>query len=319
MITNKTTAAFLFVFSAFSGSTISAEVTTVDDDFEFMLGNLPGMGSRPPDIGSNVDGGSVFTNYIKARKDGEFFLLWQAVIDGSSLTGFRWCRDLDFSDISDDATDGSMVGYSAKCLGGPIASTDLTSCTATTATQPSSSNVRPLTADDFNDTNSLSMVYITQSNIFEGEYHSNANDWIVRFWDDGRPTSLEIDWMTSKSFSFSSNGKQTWISATELACLLGDDVSGFTPKAFTEIYKEVLAKTLGTNSTTSTDSVDDEADGGGSESDQGDVDGVDEAAGPSTSNEPSSNDGGESGAPPNNGRRLSISAIPGIVLKLFGW
>ena len=37
---------------------------------ESMLSSLPGMGSSLPVLGFNIDGGSVFSNYVKARKDG---------------------------------------------------------------------------------------------------------------------------------------------------------------------------------------------------------------------------------------------------------
>lgn len=323
------------LLSAFAGATAAA-----DEFDESALEVLPGMGSPPPVLGSNVDGGSVFANYISARKGGQFFLLWQAVIGGTGLVGLRWCGDLSFSDVvgaGENDSPAGMAGYTARCLGASLdVDADLSACAA----QQSSDTNSPLTPNEFNDTNSLAAIYVLQSNVFEGEYQSHANSWVARFWDDGRPAMLEIDWDTrgrgkhpSKS-SWSANGKQTWITINEAACLLKNNVDSFNPEAFSVIYEEVLAKSTADPIT----AVDEAGDTTSTES-KTKEEGQENAAG-----NPAENAGGSEGAPAvegifgsdeqgsqqqdnedvdensaaSNGRRLSIAVVQGIFSQLFG-
>lgn len=248
MLFNSKTAAILY--SALVSSSVAAEGLD-----EATLDSLPGIGSAPPNIGKNINGGSVFANYLNASKDGQFFLRWEATtIGGAHLLGLRWCGHLEFGDIenSTNAADRSLsvfsessnfpiVGYTARCVGASLGE-DIEPC--------ESQSTEALTSESFGGTESLTTVFVPQINAFEGEYHSNTNDWIVRFWDSGSPTMFEIDWKTSTekadaaTGSWSSNGMQTLIPAETMACLLNKTVEDFTPEMFDSIYEEVLARTM---------------------------------------------------------------------------
>ena len=77
---------------------------------EQLYGNLVSTTALP---GYNVQGGSVFTNYVNAVNDGQFFYLET----GSSVyekpgtepiigTGLTWCSDLTSSDFSNSSIIG---------------------------------------------------------------------------------------------------------------------------------------------------------------------------------------------------------------------
>ena len=196
---------------------------------EAALANLPGMGSPPSVVGKNLDGGSVFKNYLAASAEGQFFLRWEATIAGTRLLGLRWCSHLDFDGLGDVPGTGisssQPVGYTAKCVGASLEH-DAGHCES-----PPSAALSP---EPFNDTNSLSTVFLSQINGFQGEYHSNTNNWIARFWDSGSPSMFEMYWKTATekadaaTDSWSANGLEKWISAETMACLLNRRAGDFT-------------------------------------------------------------------------------------------
>lgn len=81
---------------------------------------VPGFGSAAPVIGTNVDGGSVLTNFFNANQGGQFF--WMVTGHAqyekpSSLpvvyNAGIWCSDLTFTDFES----GIMpMGYTGHCL-----------------------------------------------------------------------------------------------------------------------------------------------------------------------------------------------------------
>ena len=69
--------------------------------------------------GYNVQGGSVFTNFVNALNDGQFFYLGTGTVvyekPGTEPiigTGLTWCSDLTFSDLSNS----SNIGYAVRCI-----------------------------------------------------------------------------------------------------------------------------------------------------------------------------------------------------------
>jgi hypothetical protein len=71
----------------------------------------------PP--GYNIDGGSVFTNFVNAFNDRQLFYLRTASLvdekpnsEPRQLAALSWCSDLTFSDFSTT----SLIGYAARCV-----------------------------------------------------------------------------------------------------------------------------------------------------------------------------------------------------------
>ena len=227
-------------------STTSEGTTTFDES----LGGLPAMGSSPPVLGSNIDGGSVFANYAKARNDGQFFMLWEGITNYEKPSSSKvdvsvlfWCSNLQFIDIDTSTITGNGIGYTALCMQSYLK--DFLS----NANNAGGQNVHlPITTDEFIGTMSLSAVYMHQKNIFEGQYHKATDNYVVRFMDDGQSTMPILGWEVhdegdvrpnSATSSWSGFGKGTWIPVDEAASLLGNDAEDFTPEKFTDIYAEV--------------------------------------------------------------------------------
>ena len=222
---------------------------------ESMLNSLPGMGSSLPVLGSNIDGGSVFSNYAKARNDGQLFMLWGGTTSYEKPSSEKvdvsvlfWCSNMEFTDIDVDdmntsTGNGIGIGYTARCVQSYLKDF------LTNANDAGGQNVHlPITKDEFAATMSLSAVYVPQSNTFEGQLHKNTDNYVVRFWDDGHSTMPILGWEVhdegdtspnAATSSWSGFGKISWISVDEAASLLGNDAEDFTPEKFTDIYAEV--------------------------------------------------------------------------------
>lgn len=244
--------------------------------------SLPGMGSSPP----NVDGGSVFDNYAKARQDGQFFWLRESVIQNETPSSpvieklhVLWCSNLEFINIdsstnttgtdTDESMGSTVAGYTAHCVYARLqddedgAQQDAAGAQLTHET---------LTPDEFGATQSLSAVYVPHTNIFEGNAHSNRFESVYRFWDDGRSTMSSLGWeaddesdITIPNATASSNSnfrKITWISVDEAASLLSQNADELTPGAFNAVYKEVWSKNHPLHAESST-VVDEAAEAGG--------------------------------------------------------
>ena len=96
-----------FLVAAVVAVTVAAEAEADAVAFDAsVLDRLPGMGAAPPVLGSNVDGGSIFTNYINARQDGQFFLRSKHLLQYETPASpavrevyfLAWCGLLEFSD-----------------------------------------------------------------------------------------------------------------------------------------------------------------------------------------------------------------------------
>ncbi len=46
----------------------------------------------------------------------------------------------------------------------------------------------------FTSTLGVSAVFVEQLNAFQGQIHPNTDDWVYRYWDDGRKTMPWIGW-----------------------------------------------------------------------------------------------------------------------------
>ena len=92
-------------FAALLGS-VAAPVFAAMEDISQLENLSPGFGLPAPDIGRNIDGGSVFTNFFQAYTDGQFFwqqkalrLYEEPATEAISFDGVMWCSDLIFSKI----------------------------------------------------------------------------------------------------------------------------------------------------------------------------------------------------------------------------
>ena len=110
-----------------------------------------------------------------------------------------------------------------------------------------------ITKDEFIGTISLSAVYVPQTNIFEGQLHQTTDNFVVRFWDDGRSTMPLMGWEVhdegdtspnAATSSWSGATKISWIHVDEAASLLNNNAEDFTPEKFTDIYAEVWSAHL---------------------------------------------------------------------------
>ena len=140
--------------------------------------------------GFNVEGGSVFTNFANAFNEGQLFRLHTGTLvyerpesEPAQLAILDWCSDLTFSDVSNS----SVIGYAGRCVVMVLAGYD---------TLVASGGQLPVdySKAEFIGTSGISAVFVEQLNVFEGQYHADIDDWVSRFWDDGRKTMPVIAW-----------------------------------------------------------------------------------------------------------------------------
>ena len=90
-----------------------------------------------------------------------------------------------------------------------------------------------------------------QQNVFEGQVHGNTDDWVVRYWDDGRKKMPTMAWEghdegdmspNAATSSFSTFAEMTWMSVNEVAQLFNTSVDEFTPETFKQVYKNAWIK-----------------------------------------------------------------------------
>lgn len=164
----------------FSASTAVAQ-TTPDDESMLLIQSL-GLKDELPKPGYNMEGGSVFDSYVKARRDGQFSLFGEgifqyetpssALIDELTL---HWCSNLHFL-----ATNGA-VGYTVRCVTAYL--NDPAECDDVGA-----QSSRALAADEFTATFSLSASYSAQANMFNMADHSTTDNYVELYSDAGLPT-----------------------------------------------------------------------------------------------------------------------------------
>ena len=200
-----------------------------------------------PAPGFNAEGGSVFTNFVNAVNDKQLFLIRvkSSVYEkpGSEPVQFsclHWCSDLTFSDLT------SLMGYAARCVSMRLAGYAAQMAAGAQSTfQYSEGN------SDFGATEGISAVFVEQQNIFQGQLHSNTDDWVARYWDDGRKTMPFIGWeghdegdmsANAATSSYSSFAEATWVTVEEVAQLLNTSVGEFTPDKFKQVYLDTWIK-----------------------------------------------------------------------------
>lgn len=223
------------------------------DDISQLEKLAPGFGTSPPAIGQNIDGGSAFTNFFQAYRDGQFFVLNsvqnQYETPGSKLVELdqlMWCGDLTFTNFTAPASDVMTMpmGFTGHCVWG-------TSISKSTFEESGAQlSTAALLANKFNRDLSISAVFVPQSNGFDVSWHLNTDNMVWRMLDDGRTTAQCLGWEVhdegdghpnAGSSSFSSVGRVQWIAADETAAMMNMDVTELTPANFPRIYESVWA------------------------------------------------------------------------------
>lgn len=224
----------LLLPSSFSKELESTSNTGNFESYEKEIANLVGeslLGQPLPVVGANFEpDGSVFANYLRMRSQGQGWLL---------RTGFQVYESLDrpleygsvlywFSNL---VFANNSVGYVGRSLNFFLDEA---------AFQSGSS----IPIDDIaKRPDSISAVYVTQANIFEGSLIASDDNWVYRFYDDGTNTSKMIGWETadvgdSVTSAFSLVASCEWISVQRAGKILGVEPSELTPATFTPMYRD---------------------------------------------------------------------------------
>ncbi len=225
--------------SAASIPFVAAQITT--DELNEKISS-----TAAPAPGFNVDGGSVFDNFVNAVNNMQFFFLttgsWVYEKPGSEPRNFiflDWCSDLTFPDFSNS----SLMGYAGRCVA--------TRLGAGYADSPGVQSTYVYSEGFFYSTGGISAVFVEQLNIFEGQYHSNTDGWSNRYWDSGLKTAPYIAWeghdegdMAPKAATraHSGFGEYTWMSAEVVAQLFNTSIDEFTPEKFKQVYENAWIK-----------------------------------------------------------------------------
>jgi hypothetical protein len=207
------------------------------------------VAATPASQGYNGDEESVFSNLVNAYNDGQFFLILNGVfvyekpssepVKASVLT---WCSDLSFTGIQNNSR--SSPGYAGRCvfmrLGNYLAEILAAGAQSTDAT-----------TEDFTSTNGISAVFVEQLNVIEGQLHKNTDDYVLRYWDDGRPSMPYNGWEghdegdknpNAATSAFSQVGEFIWTSVEDVAKLFNTTADEFTPETFKQVYADVWIK-----------------------------------------------------------------------------
>jgi hypothetical protein len=219
---------------------VAAQFNT--DEFNAKISSI----AAPP--GYNVEGGSVFTNFVNALNNKQFFLRSSGSnvfeTPGSETVQYSllyWCSDLTFSDFNNN---NSLMGLAGRCVG-----MFLTGFSDLTASGAAFSEA--FSEGDFTFTSGISAVFVEQQNNFECQYHKNTDDLVFRYWDDGRKTAPMIGWEgmdegdthpNAATSSFSYFGGVSWMPVEEVAQLFNTSTDDFTPETFKQVYKDTWIK-----------------------------------------------------------------------------
>ena len=198
--------------------------------------------------GFNVEGSSVFANYVNAFNQGQLFFIvtgsWiyeKPESEPAHVSLITWCSDLTFSDVNNS----SLMGYAGRCVVRWL--TGFAEATASGA---------QLTYDFSKGqfkflTQGISAVFVEQLNVFDGQFHSNTDDNTYRYWDDGRKKMPMNGWEghdegdmnpNAGTSSFSQFGEVTWMSVDEVAQLFNTSIDEFTPEKFKQVYYDTWIK-----------------------------------------------------------------------------
>ena len=137
--------------------------------------------------GFNIEGGSVFENYVNALRNKQLF--WNVAMNSLyenppnpvTINIFQWCSDLTFSDVNNS----SLIGFSGRCVRMVLLGYAEAAASGTTFDY----SVGDITLES-----GMSAVFVEQLNVFEGQVHADTDGFMFRHWDDGRKTIPALAW-----------------------------------------------------------------------------------------------------------------------------
>ena len=234
-------ATFLARFVAIVGiPLVVAENITTDD----LYAKITPAAALP---GFNSEGTSVFQNFVNAYNYKQFFLIDTGSVvferpesEPVQFTSLEWCSDLTFSDVNNS----SHMGYAGRCVAIFLAGYAEAVASATQLSYDYSEGQLFRTLG-------ISAVFSEQQNVFEGQFHTNTDVWVARYWDSGRKTMPNLAWEghdegdmspNAATSSFSFFGEMAWMSVEEVAQLFNTSVDEFTPEKFKQVYMDTWIK-----------------------------------------------------------------------------
>ena len=231
--------------SAASIPFVAAQTSETELTAEQLYATLSSTAAPAP--GFNVGGSSVFANFVDTVNNKQFFQLITAnsvhekpESESVRRSNLVWCSDFTFSDFSNS----SLMGYAARCVG-----MGLSGYAEALAAGDQLTDVHP--EGDFGSTQGVSAVFVEQLNVFECQRHSNTDDKVIRYWDDGRKTMPRIAWEghnegdmhpNAATASWSAFAEGTWMTVEEVAQLLNTSTDAFTPDKFKQVYMDTWIK-----------------------------------------------------------------------------
>lgn len=236
----------LFVISV--GTSIASAANDLNITQQ-LASSVPGFGSPLPTIGTNVEGGSVFSNFVRFHEDGQFFFkipgglirFEQPEAEPFAWSALFWCGDLTFTGVSDaNKTWPNEIGYAGHCVRTFLS--DITDG----GTSGSQQSQKIKATNIFTDTTSVAAIYLPHTNMFEGTIHKNTDGHVFRYYDSGLyPTISFQGWEAHDegkqiiTGSWSAIGNFEMITPVEAAELITNmDEGDFTKQNFDTLYQK---------------------------------------------------------------------------------
>ena len=189
-----------------------------------LIAKMP-TAQAPAAPGYNVEGGTVFDNFVGLYNRGQLFFLnaktnvhEKPAEEPVTSRILSWCGNLAFSDYTKNNS-SNYIGYAGRCVG--MFLKGFTESLEAGAQIPFDASKA-----EFSYTLGISAVFVEQLNLFEGTLNSNTDDYVVRWWDDGRKTTPSVGGETTDegykspnaaSTAWSASGTITWMSTEEVS------------------------------------------------------------------------------------------------------
>ena len=205
------------------------------------------MPTAPAAPGYNVEGGTVFDNFVGLYNRGQLFFLFARTVvhekpaeEPVTSRILSWCGNLAFSDYTKNNS-SNYIGYAGRCVG--MFLKGFTESLEAGAQIPFDASKA-----EFSFTYGISAVFVEQLNLFEGTLNTNSDDVVVRWWDDGRKTMPYVGWETADegdkspnaaTSAWSATGTFTWMSTEEVSTLLNMTIADMD---FDKVYANAWIK-----------------------------------------------------------------------------